>query len=54
MTFEDRPDGGCTVRTTISPPQDPKKPHTSAAIALSVIAQNAVRKVKNAKTQNRA
>lgn len=54
MIFEDTKDGGCRVTTTISPPQDPKKPHTSAAIALSVIAQNAIRKVKNAKTKNRA
>lgn len=51
MVFEDTKEGGCRVTTTIHPLQDPKKPHNSAAIALSVIAQNAVRKVKNAKTR---
>lgn len=54
MTFEDQPGGGCRVTTTIAPPQDPKKPHNSAAIALSVLAQDAVRKVNRAKTKNRA
>ena len=61
IVLEDKPDGGCRISTTVTPPVDIRKPHRSAAIALSVIAQEAIRsnipsaKVKKrAKTKNRA
>ena len=44
ITVRDKPDGTCTVMTSIMPPPPVGKPHQSAAIATAVLMQDHLRK----------